>query len=89
MQLQIFQQTATREINAISWEQAQAIHKIAEFEKELNKLKESARYLYGKRRGAWGRMTQADEKRSNKIDCMASTLRSMKRNYETKFNTTF
>lgn len=49
--------------------------RIAKYEKD----KETARYLYGKRKGAWGRMTMADEKRSAKLANQLESIKNLKR----------
>lgn len=85
MQLQIFSQYQQPIVNSTSWEQAKKINEIAELTEKIDKLKEQARYLYGNKRGAWGRMTQADEKRSNTIDNLQFKLRNLKHNYKSKY----
>jgi len=53
--------------SVISYEQAQAQKEIFDLSSEYRGKQETARYLMGNRRGAWGRTTQADEKRSNQL----------------------
>lgn len=90
MQLTIFSIPAAEPAqlkNTISFEQAQDIYKLTQMAKELDKLRESARYLYGKKRGAWGRMTYADEKRSNKISNLNCSYNNAFNAYCKKYNT--
>ena len=83
----IISQSNTREVsNTISYEQAKEMQRISELRDKLNKMKETARYLYGKKRGAWGKMTMADEKRSNKIENLSLSLKYAVSQYETKYN---
>lgn len=68
IQTQINFEQTTELNNAISFEEAESIHELKKLTDHYEKLKEAARYLYGKRKGAWGRITYADEKRSAKLD---------------------
>jgi hypothetical protein len=87
MQIEIVFTQEPQEIkNAISYEQAEDFLKIKTFAKELDRLRESARYLYGKKRGAWGRRTQADDKRSDKISNMNCTYSAMVQAYLKRYN---
>jgi len=76
-------------INQISYEQAKDFKALTDMGYKLKKMKDTARYLYGKRRGAWGRMTMADEKRGLKIDKMTSQLNYAVKFYNKKHNTEF
>lgn len=73
--------------NTVSYEQAQDISKLTAMSKELEKIKETARYLYGKKRGAWGRRTMADEKRSARIDNLSINYKNAVQAYFKKYNT--
>jgi hypothetical protein len=53
--------------NQISFVQALDLKTIQELKNKLERMKEQSRFLYGKRKGCWGRMTAADEKRSLEI----------------------
>ena len=86
MQIEItFAQIAETK-NAISFEQAEAMYQLKKLTDEYEKLRDTARYLYGKKRGAWGRMTQADEKRSAKLDNLRGTLQRTQTSYNLKYN---
>ena len=89
MQLQIFTISAepTQLQNTVTYQQAQDISKLTKMSKELYQLKESARYLYGKKRGAWGRRTMADEKRSARIDNLNINYKNAVQAYFKKYNT--
>ncbi len=90
MQIQMFTIPAAEPVqlkNTISYEQAQDINKLTVMAKELDSLRNSARYLYGKKRGAWGRMTYADEKRSNKIANLNCSFNNAFNAYCKKYNT--
>lgn len=65
-------------INTISFHEAKQLQEIKKLEDELEKKKESYRYLYGGRKGSWGRMTMADEKRSLQIDKLTSKINYLK-----------
>lgn len=73
--------------NAVSYEQAQDLTRLTAMSKELDKIKEAARYLYGKKRGAWGRRTMADEKRSARIDNLSINYKNAVQAYFKKYNT--
>lgn len=79
MQIQIVFNTQQQpRSNIISYQYAKQIQEIKKLEDELESKRESYRYLYGKRRGSWGRMTQADEKRSIQIDILKSKIDNLK-----------
>jgi hypothetical protein len=76
-------------INQISYEQAKDFKALTDMGYKLKKMKDTARYLYGKKRGAWGRMTMADEKRSLQIGKMTNRLTYAVKCYNKKHNTEF
>jgi len=79
MQIQIvFDAQQQTQGNVISYQYAKQMQEIKKLEDELESKKESYRFLYGKRRGSWGRMTQADEKRSMQIDILKSKIDNLK-----------
>ncbi len=71
----------------IDYLQAEMAFKIKALSEKLEKARETARYLYGKKRGAWGRMTYADEKRSAKLDKMREQLTYIKDLYSATYGT--
>ncbi len=66
--------------NTISYDEAKKLFEISKLKKQLESKKETARYLYGKKRGAWGRMTMADEKRSSAIDNLKFKIQMLESN---------
>ena len=84
MQIQIsFVETVIE--NQISYSQALELKSIQELKAKIEKAKENSRFLYGKRKGAWGRMTAADEKRSLAITKLQSELNSKLKKYTQKY----
>lgn len=71
---------------SVSYQQAIDLKRISELKERYEKLRETARYLFGKKRGAWGRMTQADHKRSAKLDNLRLELNEATKNYNFKYN---
>jgi hypothetical protein len=78
MQLQIFAEAQSQIISGYSYQlAAQRValqSKINLLTDEYEKKKEIARYLAGNKRGAWGRTTIADEKRSIQLDRLKSQI---------------
>jgi len=75
------------ETKTISFEQAQAEQKIFKLIEKYSKLQENARYLQGNKKGAWGRTTMADEKRSNQLSNLKTQIQVSQRDYNSKFKT--
>lgn len=73
------------ETKTISFEQTQAEQKIFKLIKKYSELQETARYLYGKKKGAWGRTTMADEKRSNQLNNLKTQIQIAQIDYNSKF----
>ena len=73
----IFQQAETKE-KTISFEQAKLMQEITLLEIKYEKDKETARYLSGKKKGSWGRITMADIKRSEKLTQISDKIRYRK-----------
>lgn len=61
-----FEQVQQKE-TIISFKQAKDQKEIFDLMEKRSELLKQARYLYGNRKGAWGRTTIADEKRSDRI----------------------
>ena len=62
----------------ISFEDAIVLKQIADLESKYEKDKETARYLSGKKKGSWGRITQADIKRSEKLTVLHDKIKLLK-----------
>lgn len=86
MQTEIVFNQSTEVKSPIGFEQAQHLNTINTLKAEYKKKKETARHLYGNKRGAWGRMTKADEKRSNKLQSLLITLKNTVLSYNNKYN---
>jgi hypothetical protein len=71
--------------NAISFEQASQLLKIQEFKNKVEKEKSTYWHLMGNKKGAWGRMTMADEKRGQKLDKLRNELARMEAAYNLKY----
>lgn len=63
---------------AISFEDAKLLKQISELENRYERDKETARYLSGKKKGSWGRITQADIKRSEKLTVLFDKIKLLK-----------
>ena len=85
MQISIIFSEVKEVKNVISFEQAQEQQKIFTLIKRYAELKETARYLAGNRKGAWGRTTQADEKRSAKLSNLKTKIKIAQSNYNLKY----
>ena len=53
-------------------------NRVFELIDRISELRERARYLSGKKRGAWGLITDADRKRNDKIYKLEQELRGIK-----------
>lgn len=79
-------QSAAIDQNTVSYSQAQERHEITVQENELERMKDTARYLYGSRRGCWGRQTTADQKRDIAIDKKRIQVQRLKGIYFKNYN---
>ena len=62
----------------ISFEDAKLLKQISKLENRYERDKETARYLSGKKKGSWGRITQADRKRSEKLTVLHDKIKLLK-----------
>ncbi|RLD57125.1 MAG: hypothetical protein DRJ01_14255, partial [Bacteroidetes bacterium] len=65
-------------INKYGW--GDEINEVEQLKKEIEQKKQTARYLAGNKKGAWGLPTQADEKRNNEIRLLEDKLKAIKSN---------
>lgn len=63
---------------SINYSDAILLKYLAELETKYEKDKETVRFLYGRKRGIWRRETQADVKRSEKLDILRSKIKNLK-----------
>ena len=62
----------------VSYSDAIVLKQIADLESKYEKDKETARYLSGKKKGCWGRITQADIKRSENLTVLHDKIKLLK-----------
>lgn len=75
MQTTIIFEYPKREI--VSYQKAVLMASLTELKAKYEKDRATYWHMMGKRRGAWGRMTMADEKRGQKLDQLKSRIETI------------
>lgn len=70
--------------NTVCFIEARQRFEISTLRDELQRKKDSARYLYGGKRGAWGRRTGADDKRDKEIGILKTKIEVLENKYQLK-----